>query len=182
MYSIKLYTSGMTLSSWCSQNFGILFDAYDATPNYIPYIFVALDMDGKEVGALFGVSRRCLRWFPPFIFYKGIMLGEGIYSDIAVNRERMFQELLNEVTRCMMSQCLILEFRNIHNGRFAYKLFREQSFFPVHWLDVYNSLHSRKPEERLFERIRRRIGKSLHEGVTFSEAVTPEDKIGRAHV
>jgi hypothetical protein len=56
---------------------------------------------------------------------------------------------------------------------FGYRQFRQKHFFPIRWLGIHNSLHSRKPEERISERMLQRINAAYERGVT-TEIVSSE--------
>jgi hypothetical protein len=155
--------------------FSSFFRAYEATPGFKPYLWAVEDENGKYYASIFAVSQRCLRWFPPFLFHRAFVFSEGDYAKSEYRREDLFKMLLDTSTRTLLRHCLMIEFKRISNGRFAYKLFRDLNYIPVHWLEVHNSLHSRTPEERLFERVRRRIIKSERAGVVISEAEETAD-------
>ena len=76
-----------------------------------------------------------------------------------------------------MKYCKIflIEFRNLDNPLFGYKAFRKNKYFPINWLRVYNSLHSRTPLERLSVSRKRQINKALKNGAYIEVADNDKD-------
>ena len=58
---------------------------------------------------------------------------------------------------------------------FAYKQLRELGYFPVRWNSIHNSLHSHTPEERISERLKRRINQAYERGVITDEVSSEDD-------
>ena len=58
----------------------------------------------------------------------------------------MLEHLTQEASR----SCVLIEFRNLNNSMFGYRVFRANDYFPVNWLRVRNSLHSMKKTEDRF--------------------------------
>ena len=69
----------------------------------------------------------------------------------------------------------LIEFRNLDNPLFGYKAFRKNKYFPINWLRVYNSLHSRTPLERLSVSRKRQINKALKNGAYIEVADNDKD-------
>jgi hypothetical protein len=63
---------------------------------------------------------------------------------------------------------------NLSQKMLGYKQLRQQGFYPVHWMSVHNSLHSHPPEERIPEKMQKRINQA-HERGAKTEVVTTED-------
>ena len=99
------------------------------------------------------------------MFTQGRIFGEGDYAP-DVDRDEVFGLLLQAVTsKFKRPLCLYVEFSNISQKMFGYKQFREQSYFPVSWQEVHQSLHGMTPEERLDEKTLLQIRKSQEAGV-----------------
>ena len=58
---------------------------------------------------------------------------------------------------------------------FGYRQFRDNHYFPVHWQEIHNSLHSLPPVERLPEKTRRRIEKATKCGLETREIANEEE-------
>ena len=57
----------------------------------------------------------------------------------------MLEHLTQEASR----SCVLIQFRNLNNSMFGYRVFRTNDYFPVNWLRVRNPLHSmEKTEDR----------------------------------
>ena len=74
----------------------------------------------------------------------------------------------------MGRRVLYIEVSNLSQKMFGYRQFREQGFFPVRWMSIHNSLHSRRPEERISERMKKRIDAAYERGLTTQEVQTDE--------
>lgn len=74
-----------------------------------------------------------------------------------------------------MQKSFLIEFRNLDNPLFGYKAFRKNKYFPINWLRVYNSLHSRTPLERLSVSRKRQINKALKNGAYIEVADNDKD-------
>ena len=58
---------------------------------------------------------------------------------------------------------------------FGYRHFRRLGYFPVAWQEIYNSLHSMNPEERLTDRARRQIENGKNKGLECHETHNQEE-------
>ena len=70
---------------------------------------------------------------------------------------------------------------------FGYGKFRINGFFPVHWMEVHNSLHSMSPTRRLTSKTAKYIANAKRLGLKTVEAKTDNDvnkflKILRGHI
>lgn len=77
----------------------------------------------------------------------------------------------------MQTQLIVayIEFCNMSKKMFGYKQFRNAGYFPIHWMSVRNSLHSMSPEDRLSEKMKKRIEKSYNRGILTEEARSDSD-------
>ncbi len=177
-YHVRLYTSGDVLPDMTSHNFfhsPDLFHIIERTPGQRPYMAVATDNDGHVVGHLLAIVRRRGSLMPPYLFTQGRIYGEGEYEDDAQSEE-IFGQLLYTITRKLRRKlCLYTEFSDLSRKMFGYRFFRKNSYVPVSWQEVHNSLHSKAPAERISERIEQRIERVYNLGVVTREATTEQE-------
>lgn len=157
-----------------------LFQIYEATPGYTPLLIVATE-DGKPVARLLAAMRKAKRWLPAFISKQCVVYGEGELLDetLLSNKEKaeeVFSEMLEHLTQEASRSCVLIEFRNLNNSMFGYRVFRNNDFFPVNWLRVRNSLHSMTSADGRFSPSRiRQIKKGFKNGAKVEEAHTVEE-------
>lgn len=157
-----------------------LFQIYEATPGYTPLLIVATE-DGKPVARLLAAIRKAKRWLPAFISKQCVVYGEGELLDetLLPNKEKteeVFGEMLEHLTQEAARSCVLIEFRNLNNSMFGYRVFRNNDFFPVNWLRVRNSLHSMTSADGRFSPSRiRQIKKGFKNGAKVEEAHTVEE-------
>lgn len=157
-----------------------LFQIYEATPGYTPLLIVATE-DGKLVARLLAAMRKAKRWLPAFISKQCVVYGEGELLDetLLSNKEKaeeVFSEMLEHLTQEASRSCVLIEFRNLNNSMFGYRVFRNNDFFPVNWLRVRNSLHSMTSADGRFSPSRiRQIKKGFKNGAKVEEAHTVEE-------
>ena len=101
--------------------------------------------------------------------------GNREYFDETQNREELFSYILEHLTHEVLQKSFLIEFRNLDNPLFGYKAFRKNKYFPINWLRVYNSLHSRTPLERLSVSRKRQINKALKNGAYIEVADNDKD-------
>lgn len=152
-----------------------LFLLYEQTPRQTPYMIVAYDSDGRVVGHLLAVVRYRLSLFPPYIYRHCRMLGDGEYEECEYDKNDIFNAMLQRLTHEQNGKVLYMEFSNMSNKMFGYRQLRQAGFFPVHWMSIHNSLHSKRPEERLSEKMRKRIADGQKKGVVTREVETEEE-------
>ncbi len=152
-----------------------LFHIYEATPGYIPLLIVAFE-GGKPVAKLLAVIRRSVRLFPPGIIKRCEVYGEGEYFTEQTNREMLFSEMLQRLTKEALRNAFLIEFRNMEKAGFGYKAFRKNSYLAINWARVYNSLHSLNRLEERFSASRiRQVHKGLKNGAQVRETHTHEE-------
>jgi hypothetical protein len=83
--------------------------------------------------------------------------------------------MLNTLRQRLSNRVLYIEVSNQSQKMFAYREFRQQQFFPVHWMSIHNSLHSHIPEERITPRMQHMIDKAYERGVITKEVKTTEE-------
>ncbi len=152
-----------------------LFHTYEATRGYTPLLIVA-SQDGKFVSKLLAVIRKSIRIFPPAIIRRCEIYGTGEYFEETADKEILFGEMLQRLTKEALREAFIIEFRNLENSMFGYKSFRQNHYFAINWLRVRNSLHSIERVEDRFSSSRiRQVKKGLKNGAEVREAKTPEE-------
>ena len=143
-----------------------LFRICEMTSGLSPFMAVA-EEEGRVVAHMLGTLRRRGSLVPPYLFTQGCIYGEGEYEK-GVNREEVFTMMFNRITHSMRrKRCLYIELSDLSQKMFGYKNLRQRGFFPVHWMEVHNSLHSMPPEERLDEKMKARIAHAREQGVEF---------------
>ncbi|WP_455671930.1 GNAT family N-acetyltransferase [Phocaeicola sp.] len=151
-----------------------LFHVFELTRGYEPMLIVAYQGD-RPVAKMLSVIRKSVRLFPPSIIKRCEIYGNGEYFDDELNREDLFNYMLEHLTREALQSSFLIEFRNLDNPLFGYKAFRMNGYFPINWLRVYNSLHSRTPMERLSISRKRQINKALKNGAYMEVADNAKD-------
>lgn len=157
-----------------------LFQIYEATPGYTPLLIVATE-DGKPVARLLAAIRKAKQWLPAFLSKHCVVYNEGelLDEELQSNKEKaeeVFGEMLEHLTQEASRSCVLIEFRNLSNSMFGYRVFRNNDYFPVNWLRVRNSLHSMKSAEGRFSPSRiRQIKKGFKNGAKVEEAHTAEE-------
>lgn len=152
-----------------------LFDLYKATPRMRPYMIVAHDSMGNVIGNMLAVLRYRYTIIPPFIYIHCSIIGEGEYYDANYAREDVFGEMLHALRTKLSPLLFYIEVSNLSSKMFGYKEFKREGFFPVRWMSVSNSLHSKTPEERITQRAKARIDKAYERGAIIERVQTEED-------
>ena len=175
---VTIYSRGGTLPHLCGSNFfhsAELFHIIEKSPGQRPFMAVATDASGRELGHMLAFVYSHGMWLPPFRYWQGRVYGEGDYVDDA-RREEVFGELLKAVTRKLRRRlCFSIEFSDLSKKMFGYRLFRENGYFPIGWMEVYNSLHSMAPRDRLTSKMLHRIDRVAKLGVETREVETDAD-------
>ena len=86
-----------------------------------------------------------------------------------------FRTFLFTLTKVLSNRTFYIEVSNLSQKMTGYKQLKQQNFFPVHWMSIHNSLHSHAPEERISEKLQKRIDNARQKGVTTNEVKTEED-------
>ena len=136
---------------------------------------VCTDETGAVVSQLLAIVRYRTSFLPPFFFMHCRILGEGDYTESDHRRDELFGEMIQTITRRLNRTILYIEVSNLTQKMFGYRQFRQQGYFPVHWMSIHNSLHSRLPEERISEKMKHRIDNAYAKGVTTGEVNSEED-------
>ncbi len=195
----RIYKKSEELPAIAESNFfhsRKLFDLYEQTPGMKPYMVVAYadsctdepERDNKDsspivIGHMLAVVGYRHTLIPPFIYKYCLILGEGCYPQASTStpesqtpqRTKVFSQMLDKLLKEISTWVGFIEFSNIGSKMFGYKEFREKGFFPVRWLSIRNSLHSRLPEERISEKMKQKIERAYKRGITTEEISSPGD-------
>ncbi|MBR4480489.1 MAG: GNAT family N-acetyltransferase [Prevotella sp.] len=153
-----------------------LFQICKEAPRQKPYMVVVTDEKGRVVSHLLSVVRYRTFIFPPFLLIHCRVLGEGVYyHDEEYARDQLFGEMLEALTRLLNKRTLYIEVSNLSQKMTGYRQLKQQQYYPVHWMSIHNSLHSHAPEERITEKLQKRIDNARAKGVTTNVVTEEED-------
>lgn len=152
-----------------------LFLISASTPKMKPYMVVCYDEAEQVVSQLLATVRYRTSFLPPFIFMHCRVIGEGTYAESDYKKEDLFGEMLTALTKKLNKKTLYIEVSNLSHKMFGFRHFRRNDYFPVHWMSIHNSLHSKTPEERITEKMMHRIEIAYSRGVTCQTVETEED-------
>lgn len=159
-----------------------LMAIYEGTPRMRPYMAVAEDDSGNAIAHLLAVVRYRRTWLPPFFYTTCAIIGGGDYDESIINspeqninKNKVFGLMLKAITHAVQARVLFIEVSCLPTKMFAYEEFRDIGFFPVHWMSIHNSIHSRTPEERVSERAMRHITHAQKRGAITTKAESDED-------
>lgn len=173
-----IYNSSEDLPLIVGRNFfhsTTLFRICERTPRMRPYMVVVTDAAERVVAHLLGTTRSRSSALPPFLYSHCLVMGEGEYEDCGVAKEELFLRMLHALTKRLRGKVAYIEFSHLSVKMFGYGMFRRCGYFPIHWLNVHNSLHSRHPEERLSEKMRKRITRAGEKGAEVVEVDSESD-------
>lgn len=149
-----------------------LFRLMEQTAGVWPYMVVAEDAQGQVKGHLLAELCRRGSLIPPYLFTFGRIIGEGVYGE-GVDKAVLFDQMLTALTRFLHRKlCLYVEVSDLSTKMFGYRSLRQNGFFPVRWMQIHNSLHSKSPRERLSDRTAHHLLRSERAGVVVREAQT----------
>lgn len=182
VFDVNIYTESDKLPALMSGNFfhsRELFEIVEKSPGSSPYMIVALDGEQHVVAQLLVIVQRRGHLFPPYLYTHAHVFGEGEYTS-GIQVEPVFSQMIEAATRRLgRSLCLYIEFSGLKKKMLGYKSFRKLGYFPIPWQEVYNSLHSMPPEQRLTEKTKRRLNGIAGKGVETHEA--DEEELRQFH-
>jgi hypothetical protein len=153
-----------------------LFEISRQASRQKPYMVVVTDGEGRLVSHMLGIVRYRTFLFPPFLLIHCRVLGEGVYyHDEDYPRDQLFGMMLESLTRLLNNRTLYIEVSNLRQKMTGYRQLKQQQYFPVNWMSIHNSLHSHAPEERITEKLQKRIDNARTKGVTTNEVTSEED-------
>ncbi len=175
----RIYASGEQLpEGLMEQNFfhsPQLFALSRQTPRLRPYMVTVEDETGLIVAQLLALVRYRSSLFPPYLYRHCQILGEGIYANEDYQHNELFGLMLKAVTSRLGRWILYIEVSHLSQKMFGYREFRAAGYFPVRWMSIHNSLHSRTPEERISQHMQKRIDSAYARGVMTDEVAGQED-------
>ena len=146
------------------------------TPRLKPYMVTLETAEGMIVAQMLALVRYRASWIPPYLYRHCLIMGEGVYHpDYNEQRVTLFEMMLQRLTSMIGRWTLYIEISHLSSKMFAYKQLRELGYFPVRWNSIHNSLHSHTPEERISERLKRRINQAYERGVITDEVSSEDD-------
>ena len=146
-----------------------LMELCEHTPGLRPYMAVTTDDAGRPAAWLLAVMRTRHSWLPPFLYTHVRVMGEG------EGDTRHFGLMMQAVTERFQNRVLYLEVSHLSQKMFGYRDLRRLGYFPVRWMNVHNSLHSRTPEERITSRQLKRIERARRRGAVTQLVETDAD-------
>ena len=151
-----------------------LMEACEAAPRQRAYMVVVTNQEGRELGHMLGIVRYRTLIMPPFLLIHCGILGEGVYAD-PEQKDELLGEMLSALTRKLDNRVLFVEVSNMSQKMLGYKQLKQCGYYPVNWVSIHNSLHSHAPEERITEKLQRRIDHAHQRGATTETVSTEED-------
>lgn len=145
----------------------------EQTARHKPLMVVVTGDDGGVEAYMLAVERYKSVWFPPYLYTHVRVMGQGVYPK--GTDERLFGMMVRAITGHIKNKVLYIEFSNMQQKMFGYGPLRASGFFPVKWMNIHNSLHSRSPEERVTDRQLRRVSHAMAQGVTTKVVETDEE-------
>jgi lipid II:glycine glycyltransferase (peptidoglycan interpeptide bridge formation enzyme) len=177
---VRIVTAPKELPSLDNKNFfqsRQLFEIAKQTPRQRPYMVVVESADGQVMAHMLGIVRYRTSWFPPYIYMHCRVLGEGVYTypHEGYTDNQLFGMMLDALRSKLSNRVLYIEISNLSHKMFGYRELKQRQFFPVHWMSIHNSLHSHTPEERITEKLQKRIDTAHERGVKTEVVSTEED-------
>ncbi len=139
------------------------------TPRLKPYMAVVSGDDGTVVAHLLAIMRIRKSLIPPYLYTH-----VHIYGNNGSNAEH-FGMMMNVLTRRLQNRTLYIELSHLREKMFGYRELRRLRYFPVRWMNIHNSLHSRTPEERIDEQQLQRITHAQERGIVTKPVETLDE-------
>ena len=165
--SINIISDKDNLPPYNGDNFfhsNTLFEIMSGVPRVMPFMVVAVNADGSEAARILCIIRRsCV------MVRHGHVFGEGVYAGTS-DRGVLFKLMIDAATDVFRRHhCLYIEISGMSEKMFGYGSLRSLGYFPIRWIEIHNSLHSKSPVSRLMPVRRKRILKSMAAGVKTVE-------------
>ena len=141
----------------------------EQTPRLKPYMAVVTNDEGNVVAHLLAIMRIRGSFLPPYLYTH-----VRIYGDNGCITEH-FDMMLKSLTRLLQNRTLYIEISDLREKMFGYRELRHQGYFPVRWMNIHNSLHSRTPEERITEQQLQHIMHAQQRGVITKPVETADE-------
>ncbi|MDR0186610.1 MULTISPECIES: GNAT family N-acetyltransferase [Prevotella] len=155
-----------------------LFWIVEHTPRMFPCMAIARNKKGEIHGQILAIIQRQPTFIPFRTSNHARIYGEGTYDKTISFKEKntIFAALLDSLVEHLREHdCHHMEISHISRKMFGYKVLRRHGFFPVPWLQIHHSLHSKRPEERANEKALYRIGRAYKTGIMTREADNDEE-------
>lgn len=143
-----------------------LMEICERTPRQQVYMAVITADDGTVTAHLLAIARRRRFWIAPFLYTHVRIYGDNGSSP------SQFALMVRTLTDLLESKTLYLEVSHLSQKMFAYRELRSLGYFPVRWMNVHNSLHSRTPMERITDKQMRRIEAARRRGAVVKTVET----------
>ena len=143
------------------------------TPRHKPYMVVVTDDDNNVAAHLLAVERYRYAWMLPLLHRHVRILGEGVYAGEKENM--LFSMMIHALTQQLSGRSMYMEVSHLNQKMFGYAPLRAEGYFPVKWMNVHNSLHSKAPEERITPKQLEHVTTAIKRGVETHEVKTDED-------
>ena len=151
-----------------------LFRIVEKTPGQQPFM-VIVRRGNTVVAHMLATLRRRGSLVPPYLFSQGRVYGEGEYVE-GEDKDALFELMLKAITRKLRRKmCLYIEFSDLSQKMFGYRILRNEGYFPIQWMEIHNSLHSLSPKERINEKTLQRIERAHEAGVISQKVQTDEE-------
>lgn len=157
------------------QHSTFMFQTIESSSIGKPYMLVAYDEEGKELGHLLMIKKRNIKFIPPVLSFWYSIQGEGAYSEDCKEEDKIFAAFLEKVFDLFDFRHTFIEVENIEDSRFAYGTLSRHSFIPIRDQRIYISLHSKDPHERLTRSYKAHIRKAEERGVTTRRATSDKE-------
>ena len=179
-WKIDILTNSSALPQWTSEDFfhsRQLFLIYEQTPRHSPYMVLAKDENDTIVACLLTVVRARGTWIPPFVYWHCRIYGEGAYDERLdkVQKEEIFGCMIRAITQKMKLRAFYIELSNLSSKMFGYRELRSAGYFPVSWMSIHNSLHSKPAEDRISDKMKKRLSNAMKRGAHTEEASCDAD-------
>ena len=152
-----------------------LMELCEHTPRHKPYMVVVQQDDGSVMSHMLAIVRYRRTWIPPFLYVHVRVMGEGVYHAEGINKQHIFGLMAEAITTRLQNRTLYMEVSHLSEKMFGYRELRRLKYFPVRWMSVHNSLHSRTPEERITDKQMRRVENAIRRGATTKEVETDDE-------
>lgn len=180
---VAIYTDTATLPSLPTGGYfhsRELMELCLCTPHHKPYMAVVVDDDGQAIANLLAIERYRYPWLPALLHRQVRILGEGSYRTMPddaniPSRNMLFSMMLDALTRKLYNRSMYIEVSHLSQKMFGYAPLRATGFFPVRWMSVHNSLHSKTPEERITQRQLERVTTAIQRGIETHEVSSDDD-------
>ncbi len=146
-----------------------LMQLCERTPRHKPLMAVVSSDDGRIEGHLLCIVRYRVSWLPPYLYTHAHIYGNNNCTP------NVFGMLMEAITERLQNRVLYIEVSNLSEKMYGYRELRRLQYFPVRWMSVHNSLHSRTPEERITEKQHKRIENAMRRGATTKTVETSEE-------